>query len=105
MYYSIHKSPLHHTWVTWILFYFCGVHLLHNVHVTIFQTYTCNRNWEFNWCYYISLYHYMFRPLWAILRRIQYITFVFKHLRKSYRYPNGSVIYNKRQIYEQRIEK
>jgi hypothetical protein len=29
--------------------------LLRNVHVRIFQTYTRNRNWEFYWCYYISL--------------------------------------------------
>jgi hypothetical protein len=37
----------------------------------IFRTYTRNRNWELYWCYYISLYHNMFRPLWAILRWIQ----------------------------------
>jgi hypothetical protein len=41
------------------------------VHVRIFQTYTRNRNWEFYWCYYISLYHNMFLPLRAILRWIQ----------------------------------
>jgi hypothetical protein len=42
--------------------------------IRIFQIYTCNRNWEFfYWCYYISLYHNMFRPLRAIIKKIQYI--------------------------------
>jgi hypothetical protein len=40
----------------------------------------------FYWCYYFSLYHNMFRALRAILKWIQYITYVFKHLRKSYRF-------------------
>jgi hypothetical protein len=75
----------------------------HYILIRILQTYTCNRNWEsfidviispcittcfgpygpssgeynissyFYWCYHISLYHNMFRPLRAILRWIQYI--------------------------------
>jgi hypothetical protein len=35
----------------------------------------------------------MFRPLRAILRRIQYIISILKHLRESYRYHNGYVVH------------
>jgi hypothetical protein len=58
-----------------------------------FQIYTCNRNWEFFIDVIISPYHYMFRPLRAILRWIQYVIFKSKYRRESPHYYNESVVH------------
>jgi hypothetical protein len=60
-----------------------GCIMLRNVHVRIFQTYTCNRNWEFFIDVIIPLYHYMFRPLRAILRWIQYVIYILNIVEKA----------------------
>jgi hypothetical protein len=53
---------------------FVGCILLRNVHVRISQIiYQQSQLRVLHLCYYISLYHYMFRPLRAIIRWIQYI--------------------------------
>jgi hypothetical protein len=79
-----------------------GCILLHNVHIRIFQTHTCNRNWEFfYWCYYISLYYNLFRPLRAILRWIftlscdcRYMSERFLRVRKySHRTHQQQIVY------------
>jgi hypothetical protein len=60
----------------WTVGHFVGGWVYSLSYVRIFQIYTSNSNWEFvYWCYYISLYHYMFSALRAILRRIQYVIF------------------------------
>jgi hypothetical protein len=70
-------ASAHSSTENWLIIYtnfiFLGCILLRNVHLRIFQTYARNRNWEFDWCYYISLYHNMFRALRAILRWIQLV--------------------------------
>jgi hypothetical protein len=61
-----------------------GCILLRNVHVRIRRYIPAIATNVSCWCYYLSLYHYMFRPPRAILRRIQYITlFVCIHLRMA----------------------
>jgi hypothetical protein len=59
---------------------------IHKLIILALSKYTCNRNW--NSCYFILVFHNMFRPLRAILR----LNTTSVTLLKCHQYYNGSVV-------------
>jgi hypothetical protein len=75
---KVKKFIWHVSQLNVILFNCCGVVINWNcVCKNLSDIYQQSQLRVFYWCYYISLYHNMFRPLRAIIKWIQYITFVF----------------------------